>query len=107
MNEEGILVALKLGVTDATRAQLRGILSKCDFEPNELEKIVLLNDKLQSFGAFIAMSNSYDYFKIKNESPTVAGKKAVMDIVFEWSDKYRLKLEKVPNKDTYYIIGRF
>ena len=52
------------------------------------------------------MSSTHDYFKIKNEAPSVAGKKAVMDIVLEWSEKYKLKIQKVPNKDTYYIVGR-
>ena len=68
MNEEGILVALKLGVTDAVKQQLSRILNNCDFEADELN--------------------------------------AVMDIVLEWSEKYKLKIQKVPNKDTYYIVGR-
>ena len=46
MNEEGILVALKLGVTDAVKQQLSRILNNCDFEADELNRIVQLNDKL-------------------------------------------------------------
>ena len=47
MSEDGILLALGYSVNDATVAQLRGILSKCDFEDNELDRIVGLNDKLK------------------------------------------------------------
>ena len=68
MNEEGILVALKLGVTDAVKQQLSRILNNCDFEADELNRIVQLNDKLVSFDSYITMSSTHDYFKIKNEA---------------------------------------
>lgn len=106
MNEEGILVSLGYSVNDSTIAQLRGILSKCDFEDNELEKIILLNDKLEKFSAYIAMSNSNPYFKIKNEDKAEDVVKAVREAIFEWSEKYKLGLEKVEGKETYYIVGR-
>ena len=51
MSEDGILLALGYSVNDATVAQLRGILSKCDFEDNALDRIVGLNDKLKIYGA--------------------------------------------------------
>lgn len=107
MNEEGILVALGYSVNDATINQLRGILSKCDFEDNELDRIIMLNDKLKIYGAYIAMSNSNNYFKIKNEAQSQEHKNAVRELIFNWSDKYKLKLQKVENKETYYITGRF
>ena len=106
MNEEGILVSLGYSVNDATIAQLRGILSKCDFEDNELEKIILLNDKLEKFGAYVAMSNSSSYFKIKNENSATDVVKGVREAIFDWSEKYKLAIEKVEGKETYYITGR-
>lgn len=107
MSEEGILIALGYSVNDATTAQLRGILSKCDFDTAELDHIVALNDKLKIYGAYIAMSNSNPYFKIKNEAATEEKREAVRDMIFGWSDKYKLRLEKVSGKETYYISGRF
>lgn len=107
MNEEGILVSLGYSVNEATLKQLRGILSKCDFESNELERIVMLNDKLKIYDAYVAMSNSNDYFKVKYEKTSESQKEAVLDIIFGWSEKFKLKVQKVENKETYYITGRF
>ena len=42
MSEEGILISLGYSANDATLKQLRGILSKCDFEDNELDRIITL-----------------------------------------------------------------
>lgn len=47
MNEEGILVSLGYVLNDSTLEQLRGILSKCDFNQSELDDIINLNDKLK------------------------------------------------------------
>lgn len=107
MNEEGILVSLGYNASEPTIQQLRRILSQCDLEENELERIVALNDKIKPYGAYIAMSNSNDYFKIKNEPDTEELRKVVRDTIFAWSEKYRLKLQKVDGKETYYITGRF
>lgn len=107
MNEEGILLAFGYNANDATLKQLRAILSRCDFEQTELEKIVALNDKLKTYGAYIAMSNSNNYFKIKNESPDKHIREAVREAIFSWSDKNKRKLEKVEGKETYYITDRF
>lgn len=107
MNEDGILTALKYSVNASTIAQLRAILSKCDFDENELHRIVTLNDKLAIYGAYIAMSNSNDCFKIKNEAKSDDAKNAVRELILSWSDKYKLKLEKIDTKETYYIVGRF
>jgi len=107
MNEEGILVALGYNSDEVTMTQLRRILSHCDFEQNELERIVGLNDKLKMYGGYIAMSNSEDVFKIKNDSPNPKFKEAVREIIFAWSEKFKLRLRKVEGKDTYYITGRY
>lgn len=106
MSEDGILLALGYSVNDATVAQLRGILSKCDFEDNELDRIVGLNDKLKIYGAHVAMSNSNPYFKIKNDATNEERKTAVEDIISVWSEKFKLKLQKVAGKETYYVLGR-
>ena len=100
------MLALGYVANNATIAQLRGILSKCDFETSELDRIVGLNDKLKIYGAHVAMSNSNPYFKIKNEATNEERKTAVEDIISAWSEKFKLKLQKVAGKETYYILGR-
>lgn len=106
MNEEGILVSLGYVLNDSTLEQLRGVLSKCDFNQSELDDIINLNDKLKIYGAYIAMSNSNPYFKIKNDPDSERERKVVRDMIFEWADKYKMNLEKVSGKETYYIKGR-
>ena len=106
MSEEGILISLGYSANDATLKQLRGILSKCDFEDNELDRIITLNDKLKIYNAYVAMSNTHDSFKIKYDATGKMQKKAVLDLIFSWSEKFQLKIKKVENKETYYITGR-
>lgn len=105
MNKEGILVELGYTANEAEIEKLNRILSKCDFDNTVLSKIITLNDKLKIFDGYIAMSNSEDYFKIKNESQNPENQKAAEDIILTWSKKYKIEVEKVKNKNTYYIIG--
>ncbi|MCI6989558.1 MAG: type II secretion system protein [Campylobacter sp.] len=105
--KDGVLVALGYNSNEGTVAQLKAILSKCDFEDNELKRIVELNDNIKKYeGAYIAMSNSNPYFKVKIETADENLVKVFREDIFAWSDKYKLKLEKVDGKETYYITGR-
>ena len=106
MNDDVIFLCLVFFLNDSTLEQLRGILSKCDFNQSELDDIINLNNKLKIYGAYIAMSNSNPYFKIKNEPDSERERKVVRDMIFEWADKYKMNLEKVSGKETYYIKGR-
>lgn len=106
MNKDGILVSLGYSVNESTTAQLEGILNACDFTDTELEKIILLNDNLKKIEAYVAMSNSNSYFKIKTDSSAEATIKAVRQSIFEWADKYKFNIEKVDGKETYYITGK-
>lgn len=106
MNEEKILVSLGYNVSDATMAQVRGILSKCDFDENQIEKILMLNDKIKIYDGYVNMSNSHDYFKIKNDSEDEDKQEVVRQTIKSWEEKYKFVVEKLPNKETYYIKGR-
>ena len=68
--------------------------------------IVSLNDKLKHMNSYIAVSNSVKHFKIKCDE--IKGKNIIEDFLYEvnkWSNKYNVKLEKLNNKNVYYIIG--
>jgi hypothetical protein len=57
--------------------------------------------------AYIALSNSEPYFKIKCDSTDSA--EIVEEFIAEldhWKNKYDVNLQKVDNKNVYYIIGR-
>ena len=53
----------------------------------------------------ITENGDKDYFKIKNEAQNADLIAEVNDMILKWSDKYKITVEKVPNKNTYYVIG--
>ena len=57
--------------------------------------------------AFIGLSNSHNYLKIKcSEDATPQNVEAFNDLLLHWKEKYKLKLQKVENKNTYYFLGQ-
>lgn len=68
--------------------------------------IISLNDYLKHVKGYIALSNTVDKLKIKcdeNDSKEIL--EEFHEKVDAWAKKYKVKLEKVYNKETYYIIG--
>jgi len=75
---------------------------------NKFSKHILgLHDQLAHIKGFIALSNSKDVFKIKR-SPDVSKEieEEFKNLVEAWANKYKIELEKVAKKPTYYIIGQ-
>ncbi|MEA2050863.1 MAG: hypothetical protein U9O56_09065 [Campylobacterota bacterium] len=105
---EVIVSQLEIGKNDSSLDQaIKAIENTKDF--NKFAKhIISLNDKLKHMSGFVALSNSEAYFKIKcdstNEDKTIVDE--FTKEVNHWSDKYDVKLQKVQNKDVYYIIGK-
>ena len=50
-------------------------------------------------------SSNKDYFKIKNEAIGAELIDEVNEFITKWAAKFKITLEKVPNKNTYYVIG--
>ncbi|WP_457749744.1 hypothetical protein [Sulfurimonas sp.] len=72
----------------------------------KIEKHILdLNDHLKVNNAYVALSNSKDYFKIKVESPTPELAEEAHEKIRHFSEKFKVKIEKLPKKETYYILG--
>ena len=76
---------------------------------NGFEKIgkhmVELHKALQVDDSYVAMSNSCDYFKIKLEAPSPERHEEARQKVMHFAEKYKVDLEKVDGKETYYILG--
>ncbi|WP_033916160.1 hypothetical protein [Campylobacter sputorum] len=106
MNYEAVLVQLGYTQNDASIQKIKRILSKCDLTDKELQHIVELNDKLKPYLSYITMSNSYDYFKIKYEKSPQNIKEDIINMIENWSDKYKIAIQKVENKETYYITHK-
>ncbi|NPA73186.1 MAG: hypothetical protein GXO12_00580 [Epsilonproteobacteria bacterium] len=101
---EALLTQLGYTINESVLAQMQRIIKNTKgFDVIE-KHIVQLNDALKPFQAYIAMSNSVDYLKIKNESDPQSLEK-VDEMIHDWSKKYKIDIKKVDGKETYYILG--
>jgi len=105
MEKQAILTQLGYSITPSVEAQLeRVIANTLNFE-NVGKHLISLHDALKAQQSFVALSSNKDYFKIKNEAVSEEMRAAVNDMILKWSEKYKIMVEKVPNKNTYYVIG--
>jgi len=68
--------------------------------------IISLNDFLQHVNGYVALSNSKNCFKIKcdnHDAPEIL--EEFHNEVDHWSKKYHVEIQKVKDKEVYYIIG--
>jgi len=68
--------------------------------------IISLNDRLKKMNAYVALSNSSDFLKIKcdeNDANQIIDQ--FHEEVSHWADKYNVNLQKLDNKPVYYILG--
>ena len=67
--------------------------------------IMDLHDHLKVDGSYVAMSNSEDYFKIKVEAVSEELAEEAHEKIKHFSEKFKVDVKKLDNKETYYIIG--
>ncbi|HIP29528.1 MAG TPA: hypothetical protein EYG93_04290 [Sulfurospirillum arcachonense] len=105
MTNDAILKQLGYTVTQSAMAQVEKVIKNThNFEQVE-KHLITLHDQLQAHLSYIALSSNKDYFKIKNEAKGTEMISEVNEIIAHWSDKYKIDIEKVDGKDTYYVIG--
>ena len=105
MTNDAILKQLGYTVTTSALAQVEKVINNThNFEQVE-KHLITLHDQLQSHLSYVALSSNKDYFKVKNEAKGVEMIAEVNEIISHWSQKYKISLEKVDGKDTYYVIG--
>jgi len=69
--------------------------------------ILALHDELAHLKGFVALSNSKNVFKIKcSEDVSEEIKEEFTTLVESWAKKYKVNIEKVIKKPTYYILGK-
>ena len=105
MQKEAMLTQLGYVPNEALISQL----SKIEINTAGYEKIkkhiMDLHDHLKVDDAYVAMSNSTDKFKIKIESSSAELAEEAHEKVMHFCDKYKVNIEKLENKNTYYILG--
>ncbi len=107
LTPEALLSQLGYSKTEYSIKQMERIIKNTNNFERFSRHILSLHDNLAPIKGFIAMSNSQDNFKIKaseDVSPEISDE--FNNKVKKWAKKYKVKIKKVSNKPTYYILGQ-
>jgi len=102
LTDEALLTQLGYTATHGMEDKLKLIIKKTKGYDDIKKHLLALHDNLKPYDSFVALSSSHDFFKIKNETNSEEAKV----YIHKWAEKYRVNLEKVEGKETYYIIGQ-
>ena len=105
MYRDAMLTQLGYAPNEALVNQLKRIEENTTGYEKIQKHIMDLHDHLKVDDSFIALSNSEDYFKIKVESPSPQIAQEAHEKIQHFSDKFKVTINKLPNKETYYIVG--
>jgi len=105
-NIENLLVQLKYPVNEATTKQLEAIANETNEFFTIANHLFTLRDNLAPVNGLVALSNSVNRIKIKSLSNSESEIKKFEEIVKKWANKYKVNLQKVEGKNTYYILGK-
>jgi len=105
MTLEAILTQLGYADNHSLHAQMQSIIDNTNGFDKIAKHIVDLHLELKAHDAHISLSNSVDHLKIKSESEFEKERQEVRDRINSWSQKYKIELQKVDGKETYYILG--
>ena len=105
MQRDAMLRQLGYAPNDALIKQLEDIETNTSGYEKIQKHIMDLHDILKVDGSFVAMSNSVDSFKIKVEANSPELADAAHEKIQHFSDKFKVIVNKLDNKETYYIVG--
>ena len=105
MYRDAMLTQLGYSPNDALLSQLQRIEDNTTGYEKIRKHIMDLHDALKVDNSFVAMSNTNDFFKIKVESPSPEVAEEAHEKIQHFSDKFKVKVNKLENKDTYYLVG--
>ena len=106
VSPEVLISQLGYSKSDSSLKQAKEVMSQTkDF--NKFSKhIISLNDNLKKMNAYVALSNSKKYLKIKcDENDAAEILEEFHETVNNWANKYNVNLKKLDNKEVYYILG--
>lgn len=105
MQRDAMLTQLGYAPNDALLKQLQKIEENTTGYEKIQKHIMDLHDHLKVNNAYVALSNSNNYFKIKIDSPTPELAQEAHEKVQHFSEKFKVSVNKLENKETYYISG--
>ena len=107
LTPEALLSQLGYSTTEQSLEQMKTTIENTYGFDYFSKHLLSLHDQLAHLKGFIAMSNSHNLLKIKCNEKELSNeiKEEFTHLVTNWADKYKVDLQKVPNKVTYYILG--
>ena len=105
MQRDAMLTQLGYKPNDALEKQLKEIEENTPGYDKIQKHIMDLHDHLKVNSAYVALSNSKSHLKIKIDSPTPELAVEAHEKVQHFSEKFKVTIEKLDKKETYYIIG--
>jgi hypothetical protein len=104
-NPEAVLTKLGYVPNEALYMQLEKIQEATNGYEKIIKHILDLHDALAVDKSHVALSNSVDYFKIKVEALTPEMREEALEKIKRFEEKFKVILQKVDGKDTFYIKG--
>lgn len=105
MQRDAMLTQLGYAPNEALLEQLEKIEENTSGYEKIQKHIMDLHDHLKVNNSFVALSNSEDCFKIKIEAKSSESKEEAHEKVLHFSDKFKVTVNKLAKKETYYIVG--
>jgi hypothetical protein len=105
MTNDAILKQLDYTVTQSALAQVEKVKGNTHGFDYVEKHLITLHDQLKAHLSYVALSSTKDFFKIKNDAKGEEMIAEVNEMIIHWSEKFKIEIEKVPGKDTYYILG--
>ncbi|HIO95723.1 MAG TPA: hypothetical protein EYG67_02780 [Campylobacterales bacterium] len=107
LSPEALLSQLGYSKTEQSIEQMSNIINNTNKFDKFSNHILSLHDHLAHVKGFVAMSNSHNSLKIKGSVDiSTEIQNEFTSAVESWATKYKVEIEKVENRPTYYIIGQ-
>ncbi len=105
MTHEAILNQLGYTPNEALSQQLARIEANTRGYDKIIKHILDLHEALKTDESYVALSNSVDCFKIKIDATNDISSAEALEKINHFADKYKVELQKVGGKPTYYVLG--
>ena len=106
LSAEALLSQLGYSTTESSLGQMNKTINNTTGFNKFSKHLLALHDELEHIKGFVALSNSKNVFKIKcSDAVSDEIKDEFTTLVEDWATKYKVQIEKVANKSTYYILG--
>ena len=105
MQRDAMLTQLGYAPNEALLIQLEKIEKNTTGYEKIQKHIMDLHDHLKADSSYVAMSNSENYFKIKVDATSPVMAEVAHEKIKHFSDKFKVTVNKLKDKETYYITG--